>query len=101
MGSRLDFQSVLENLLGSRNVYFQPPEDSKMSYPCIVYSYNDLSAIFADNKPYIKNNRYQIIIMDIDVDSSITERISNLSLTTFDRFFTSNNLNHWVYNTYF
>ena len=32
MASRLELQSKFEELLGSRNVYYQPPESIKMSY---------------------------------------------------------------------
>ena len=35
--TRLELQSVLEQTLGSRNVYFQPPASVKMKYPAIVY----------------------------------------------------------------
>jgi len=33
MGTRLELQNLLENILGSRNVYFQPPENLKLNYP--------------------------------------------------------------------
>ena len=38
MANRLDLQALLEDLLGSRNVYYQPPESVKMNYPAIVYA---------------------------------------------------------------
>lgn len=38
MASRLDLQTFLEELLESKNVYFQPPESVKMKYPAIVYA---------------------------------------------------------------
>lgn len=38
MGTRLELQNKLEELLGSRHVYFQPPESVKMEYPAIKYS---------------------------------------------------------------
>ena len=41
MANRLDLQALLEDLLGSRNVYYQPPESDKMNYPAIVYALED------------------------------------------------------------
>ena len=54
MGSRIDLQSKLEDILGSRNVYFQPPENLKIKYPAIIYSLNNINLRFADNMPYMK-----------------------------------------------
>ena len=34
---RNDLQKLLVEVLGSKNVYFQPPESVKMKYPAIVY----------------------------------------------------------------
>lgn len=42
MASRLNLQTFLEEILESRNVYFQPPESVKMKYPAIVYALDDI-----------------------------------------------------------
>ena len=60
MASRLDLQTILESLLGSQNVYFQPPSDLQMTYPCIVYKRDNASTEFAGNKPYRYEKRYQV-----------------------------------------
>ena len=49
MASRLDLQTFLEELLKSKNVYFQPPESVKMKYPAIVYALDDIENVHADN----------------------------------------------------
>ena len=38
MDRRLQLHEELCSVLGSRNVYFQPPETIKLTYPCIIYS---------------------------------------------------------------
>jgi len=101
MGTRIELQTVLENLLGSRNVYFQPPETIKMDYPCIVYSKNSYFTKFADNKLYSKTKKYTVTVIDKDPDSDIPDRLLSLPLCSFDRHFTKNNLNHNVYSLYF
>lgn len=60
MASRLQLQSELETLLGSSNVYYQPPETIKLKYPCIVYSLDPTYTAQADNRNYIIKNRYHI-----------------------------------------
>ena len=35
---RLELQDLLETVLGSQYVYFQPPATLRMRYPCIVYA---------------------------------------------------------------
>lgn len=59
MASRPDLQLLLEELLESRNVYFQPPESVKMNYPAIVYALEDIENAHADNGVYssFKNTR--------------------------------------------
>lgn len=52
MGSRLELQSELEKILGSRNVYFQPPASVKIKYPAIVYSRKSIDNNFANNTVY-------------------------------------------------
>ena len=37
MARRLELQNLLANLLGTNNVYFQPPPTVQMEYPAIVY----------------------------------------------------------------
>ena len=39
--TRLTLQTKLEDLLGSKHVYYQPPENLKMEYPAIRYSKSD------------------------------------------------------------
>ena len=49
MTSRLELQAKLEELLGSEQVYYQPPESIKMSYPAIVYSKSRIETKKANN----------------------------------------------------
>ena len=101
MATRLSLQILLESLLGSSNVYFQPPETVKLLYPCIVYERSLIRTDFANNKPYAHKKRYTITVIDKNPDSSILEKISNLVMCSHDRHFTASNLNHDVYNIFF
>lgn len=101
MGQRTDLQIILEDILGSKNVYFQPPENSRMKYPCIVYNLSNYNTVFADDAPYISYKRYQLTLIHRDPDNRVKDELIKLPLCSFDRFFTSDNLNHYVYTIYF
>jgi len=101
MASRLDLQSKLEELLGSKHVYYQPPESLKMEYPCIRYSKNDIESKHADNMKYHNINLYQIIVISKKPDHEVIQKILDLPLSSFDNHYISNNLNHDVINLYY
>ena len=98
---RTELQTLLENTLGSRNVYFQPPESFKLKYPCIIYSLNDLGKIFADNIGYMDQTSYSLTVVDRNPDSDIPKRISDLPMCRFNRFYTADSLNHFTFTIYF
>lgn len=101
MAPRLDLQVLLEGILGSRNVYFQPPATVKMKYPCIIYKRDSVNTDFADDKPYKLKKRYQVTVVDTSPDSDIPGKVAALPLCSYDRFYTADNLNHDVYNLFF
>lgn len=101
MSQRLDLQAILVERLGSDNVYFQPPPTVQMQYPCIVYNRDSSSTDFADNQPYRSKKRYQVTVIDYDPDSEIPDRVESLPLCSFNRFFTTDQLNHTVFNLFF
>jgi hypothetical protein len=101
MGQRLELQTLLVDLLGSTNVYFQPPPTVKMQYPCIVYRRDWANTIFAGGKPYNYTKRYQVIVIDPNPDSIIPDKIAELPMCVFERFYTADNLNHDVFKLFF
>ena len=101
MGTRLELHEVLCNIIGSRNVYYQPPESIKMNYPAIVYSRNDISNKYGDDIPYMQSVSYQVTVIDKDPDSIIVSDIAKLPYCRFNRHFTSDNLNHDVFTLYY
>lgn len=101
MPSRLELQTTLEEILGSRNVYFQPPSSVRMQYPAIVYSRKDIEKRSADDSAYHKLPSYEVILVDKNPDSKYIERIFDLPYCSFDRHYESDNLNHDVFTLYF
>lgn len=98
--NRLNLQTKFEEILGSRNVYFQPPASVRMEYPAIVYSMKDIVQEFADNLSYIKASGFEVILIDRNPDSEFVEKILELPYSSFDRQYTANNLNHFSFTIY-
>jgi hypothetical protein len=101
MASRLDLHNKLIELMGNKNVYYQPPESLKIQYPAIIYRKSNISSNHADNMKYSNFTRYEIIVLDKHVDNEVIQKILELPLSSFDRHYTANNLNHDVINLYF
>lgn len=101
MDRRLLLQASLETILGTRNVYFQPPSNLQMQYPCIIYKRDNAKTLFAGNNPYRFTKRYQVMVIGRDPDSTVPDEIAALPLCTFDRFYTADNLNHDVFTIFF
>lgn len=101
MSSRTDLQTYLETLIGSENVYFQPPPSIQMSYPCIVYRRSRIETEHANNKPYSHRKRYTITVIDKDPDSLLPDLVSDIPTASFDAHYAVDNLNHDVFTIYF
>lgn len=98
---RKQLQQVLENVLGSGNVYFQPPSDFRMEYPCIVYEIDSGSLRrAADDGAYSWFPRYQVTFMHYKPDDEVIEKLIALPLSSFNRHFATSGLNHDVFVIY-
>ena len=100
MGSRIELQDLLAHILGSRNVYFQPPASVHIDYDAIVYSRKNIENTFANNSVYKQNDAYEIIAIYEDPDSDLPRKLSKLPMCSFDRHYTADNLNHDVFTLY-
>lgn len=101
MANRLDLQTLFEELLGSRNVYHDPPESVKMKYPAIRYSRSKIDNTFANNSVYRQNNRYDVTVIYDDPDSDLPKRVSRLPMCTHDRHYVADNLHHDTFTLFF
>ena len=101
MSNRLELQSLLESLLGSRNVYYQPPASLSMKYPAIVYVRDDIQSRHAGNGVYSLNTAYSVTLIDKNPESAYVEKIASLPMCSYDRHYVADNLNHDVFTLYF
>ncbi len=99
MGSRLELHALLTGL--GVAAYFQPPPAVNMTYPCIVYRLDDIDTKFANNAPYSLQKGYMLTVIDLDPDTTVPNQVAALPSVSFDRFYTADNLNHYVFRIYF
>lgn len=99
MGPRLDLQALL--LTFCPKVYYQQPPTIWRNEPCILYKRDWAITNFAGNLPYKHVKRYLVTVIDPDPDSAIPDEIAKLPMCVFDRHFTANDLNHFVYKLFF
>lgn len=99
---RLPFQLILEDIVDEGGkVYFQPPETLRMIYPCIRYTTERIDGENADNATYYTSKGYNVIYISQDPDSIVPEKLRMLPMCRFVRYYTSDNLHHWVYTIYY
>ena len=100
MANRPDLQTLFEELLGSPNVYYDPPESVKMHYDAIRYSRSKIVNTFANNSVYKQDDRYEVVAIYRDPDSDLPRKISRLPKCSHDRHYVANNLHHDVFTLY-
>lgn len=103
MATRLQLQSELENLLDSRNVYFQPPASIQLKYPCFVYSLEPGRTRRADNKLYLYDANYSLTYITRDAErlDTIKQILTTFEHCSHDRSFVNDNLYHEVFDLYY
>lgn len=98
---RLKLHEILCGILGTRNVYFQPPASVRMNYPAIVYGLDDIENTYANDRVYLFTKRYFVTVIDRNPDSLIVDEVALLPMCRFSRSYTKDNLNHYVFELYF
>lgn len=101
MANRVDLQSLLEELLGSKNVYYQPPESIKMQYDAIRYSKKTIRSTYANDFKYGMRDCYELIVISRRPDNPVIKKLLALSYCNYDRHYVADNLNHDVLTIYY
>jgi len=96
--SRLNLSEKLHSLCP--NVYFQPPNGTKLKYPCIIYDLDSIDKRNADNAAYTLNDRYSIQYITRDPDDDVKYKIIQMRYCSAGKFFISENLYHYNFSIY-
>lgn len=98
---RSELHTILKGILGSNNVYFQPPSTVTLKYPCIIYAIDGMQIKHASNNPYKHGKRYLVTVVDKNPDSDIPEKVAKLPTVQFGRSYSADYLNHNTFRLYF
>lgn len=98
---RTELHEILVGILGSRNVYFQPPASVSMKYPAIVYSWDGNNHTRADNLRYVPRRRYQVTVIDRDPDSKIPDMVEALPYCSMTTTMIVENLHQFIFSISF
>lgn len=103
---RDELHRILSEIKGIVKVYYQPPSSEKLKYPCLIYGLEGYDTRYASNRRYLSMPRYQLTLIDYNPESIIHKHLLDLNnangcYVKFNRYFTSDNLNHWAYDLYF
>lgn len=96
--TRLELHEILCSLLGTRNVYYQGPGKEQMKYPCIVYEPQAENTRHANNRPYVHNDRYRVIVIDKNPESIYPKKIAELPGSRAASPYEADNLHHWPFD---
>ena len=98
---REELQELLVSTVGTIPVYYQPPENVKMTYPCFIISLDDTDIIYADGHPYYSRARFILTYITRSVNDEIISTLLNMKrYISFDRVYTADNLRHYVFNVH-
>ena len=101
MADRPNLQTFLEELIGSRNVYFDPPASVKMDYDAIRYSRKSIRKLVANDATYKLQKPYELIVISKRPNSVIIDKLLALPYCSHDRHYTADNLHHDVFTLYY
>lgn len=108
---RIQFHNELESLLsgylavlddGSSAIYFQPPENVKLKYPCLLYSREPDYFRHADDSPYFIKPHYEVTIISRDPDNNLADiLVEHFKYCRFNRRIMADNLIHDMLGLYY
>jgi hypothetical protein len=83
------------------NVYYQPPESTKLKYPCIIYSRENIDTQKADNKSYLVDCAYSMRYITKDPDDDVPFALVLLPFCRHSRHYVADNLHHDSFTIYY
>lgn len=99
---RPQFQAVLEDIIAiADRVYFQPPSNVTMEYPCIVYDLAPGWTKSANNKPYLYKQQYEVKLIGQIPQPDKFHQLAFLPMSLHSHSYVTGNLRHDVFNIYF
>ena len=97
-----ELRSILQEVLGYVNIYFQPPDSVLMKYDCIRYARKTFGVIWANDRSYNIRDQYEITVISRDPDSELPRKIQeHFKFCRPGRQFVADNLYHFPFTIYY
>lgn len=101
MANRPNLQTFLEELIGSKNVYFDPPSSVQMSYDAIRYTRKSIDKLMANDATYKLHKPYELVVISKHPNCPIIDKLLALPYCSHDRHYKADNLHHDVFTLYY
>lgn len=95
-----DLLKRLSDIIGSEEVYYNPPPNIKMKYPAVLVKRQSGDTLYANGNPYLTAFRYQITLIQREPDSSFVREITRIPSCKYIRAYVADNLQHDIYEWY-
>lgn len=101
MDRRLELHDKLLSIF-EKNVYYQPPESIKLSYPCFIYNLSSGHQTSANNSLYLFHRQYEGTYISTNPDHDFIEKVLRaFPYVSYGRRFVSDNLYHDTFTIYY
>ena len=102
MASRLQLHEEFCEILGTRNVYFNPPASLMMNYDAIRYAFGDKDITRANNSVYRIVNKYEGVVISTDPECTIPdELLMHFQMCSLGNPYVADNLHHFPFTIYY
>lgn len=94
MGNRKDLQHTLESVDSELHVYYHPPSNVQLQYPCLVYQLERIRQVMGNNRPYLRNRSYSALLITQGPNDDLVDKILDLPYVRHNRSYRADNLQH-------
>ena len=105
MDRQVEFQKLLKSLMGTAasfpDVFYQPPGDQVLTYPCIIYERATGQTMHANNGMYSHLVSYTVKLITRNPKDPLIDKLIKLPKCSFDRPYKADKLYHYVYTIYY
>ena len=99
MGSRIDLNKRLQDIMGSGQVYYNPDASLTLRYPCFLYSLSNADITYADGLHYAEHRNYTVTYITRNADDEPFKKMFGaFAFCRFERMYKTDGLYHYVFN---
>ena len=95
-----ELRTDIQTIISSENVYFNPPEKHKITYPAALIQLNDISTQHGSNIRYTSFYQYKITLITLTEPLEFIKKILELPYCSYNTSFISDKLYHTVFTIY-